>query len=58
MWLFRKLLRDESGQDLAEYGITLALIGLGAGSAAAAMASNLGVVWSTASSAIRMVVLL
>ena len=52
MRLFRKLLGDEGGQDLAEYGIALAIIGLGAGIAAVAMASDVSTLWSIAASVI------
>jgi Flp pilus assembly pilin Flp len=46
----RKLAADESGQDLVEYGVTLAIVGLGAGIAAVAMAQSVNVLWSTAAS--------
>ena len=50
MRLLKKLLRDERAQDLAEYGIALAVIGLGAGVAAVALASGLNSLWSIAES--------
>jgi Flp pilus assembly pilin Flp len=52
----KELIRDESGQDLAEYGIALAIIGLGAGLAAIAIAGNVSTLWSTALSIISQVV--
>lgn len=55
MRLFRQLLGDEDGQDFVEYAIGLAIISIGAGLAAVAMASNVSSVWSTASSAIHFV---
>ena len=48
----KKLVRDESGQDLAEYGIALAVIGVGAGVAAYAIQGNVSTLWSKASSVI------
>jgi hypothetical protein len=56
MWLFRKLLGYESEQDFVQYGIALMIIGLGIGIAAVAAASDVSTVWSSASSAIRIVV--
>jgi hypothetical protein len=41
-----------SGQDLAEYGIALAVVGLGVTTAAAAIAGNVEVLWENASSVI------
>jgi len=55
MKLLRRLLGDKRGQDLAEYGIALAMIGLGAGLAAVAIALNVSTVWSTANSVITKV---
>lgn len=48
MNLFKKLLKDEAGQDLAEYGIALAVIGLGAAAIAVAIAGNVNTLWSNA----------
>jgi len=42
--VFRKLWKDESGQDLAEYGIALAVIAVGAAAAAVAIQRMLKVV--------------
>ena len=47
--ILKTLLRDERGQDLAEYGIALALIGSGAALGAIALAGNVSTVWSKAS---------
>ena len=46
--VLRKLVRDEAGQDLAEYGIALAIIAVGAGLAAVAIASDVETLWSNA----------
>jgi pilus assembly protein Flp/PilA len=40
--LFSKLLQDESGQDLIEYALVAALIGLGATASTRALATTLG----------------
>jgi pilus assembly protein Flp/PilA len=40
--LFSNLLRDESGQDLIEYALVAALIGLGATATMRALATTLG----------------
>ena len=48
MRLLKRLFEDESGQDLAEYGITLAIIGAGAGVAAVVIAGNVSTLWSVA----------
>ena len=50
--LLKKLMKDEGGQDLAEYGIALAVIGVGAAAAAIAIAGNVNTLWTTASSII------
>ncbi len=50
--LLGKLMRDEAGQDLAEYGIALAVIGLIAGAAAIIIAQDVGTLWSRANSVI------
>ena len=54
--ILKKLVRDESGQDLAEYGIALAVIGLGAAVAAIAIAGDVSSMWSKASSIIEQAV--
>ena len=50
--LVKKLVADEAGQDLAEYGIALAIIPLGAGLIALAIAGDITTVWSNAQSVI------
>ena len=50
--LLKRLARDENGQDLAEYGIALAVIGAGAAVAAVVIATNVNQLWSKASSVI------
>ena len=50
--LINKLVKDESGQDLAEYGIALAVIALGAGAAAAVIAGDVNTLWSNAQTVI------
>ena len=50
--LIKKLIRDENGQDLAEYGIALAVIGAGAALAAIAIAGDVNKLWSVANSII------
>ena len=51
--LLRRLLHAERGQDTAEYGIALAVIGLVAGLVALAIAQNTGSLWSKANSLIQ-----
>jgi Flp pilus assembly pilin Flp len=46
--LMKKLVWDESGQDLAEYGIALAVIAGGAAIAAVAIATAVNTLWSDA----------
>ena len=50
--LISKLIRDERAQDLAEYGIALAVIGAGAALAAVAIAGDVNTLWSVADSVI------
>ena len=50
--LVRRLVREDFGQDMAEYGIALAVIGVVAGLAAFAIANNVGSLWSRANSLI------
>jgi Flp pilus assembly pilin Flp len=50
--LIKKLVRDEQGQDLAEYGIALAVIAVAVGAAALAIAGNVTTLWTNASTAI------
>jgi Flp pilus assembly pilin Flp len=48
--LMKKLLRHEQAQDLAEYGVALAVIGAGAGIAAIALAADVNTIWSACQS--------
>jgi hypothetical protein len=50
--LLKKLINDDSAQDLAEYGIALAVIGAGAALAAIAIAGDVNTLWSVANSII------
>ena len=50
--LVKKLIADDAGQDLAEYGIALAVIGVIAGAAAVVIARDVGTLWSSAQSII------
>ena len=50
--LIGKLVREETAQDLAEYGIALAVIGVLAGAAAIVIAKDVGTLWSQAQSVI------
>lgn len=52
MELIKKLFRDESAQDLAEYGIALAIIAIGAGLIAVAIAGNVSTLWARAQTAV------
>jgi Flp pilus assembly pilin Flp len=54
--VLKRLATEESGQDLAEYGIALAVIGVGAAVAAIAIAGNVSTLWSRASSIIAQAV--
>jgi Flp pilus assembly pilin Flp len=50
--LVKKLFVEESGQDLAEYGIALAVIAGGAALAAVAISGFVNTLWTQASTAI------
>ena len=50
--LVKKLIADDAGQDLAEYGIALAVIGTIAAAAAIVIAKDVGTLWSQAQSVI------
>ena len=50
--LVKKLVADDSGQDLAEYGIALAVIGTIAAAAAIVIANDVGTLWSKAQNVI------
>ena len=51
----RHLLGDESGQDIAEYGIALAIIALGAAAAAVVIAGDVQALWELSRDAIQAV---
>lgn len=50
--ILKKLVREESGQDLAEYGIALAVIAVGVGALAITISGNVNTLWTNASAAI------
>ncbi len=50
--LLKKLVAEDAGQDLAEYGIALAVIGVIAAAAAVAIAGDVNSLWSQAQSVI------
>ncbi len=50
--LITKLVRNERGQDLAEYGIALAVVAVGAGAIAVAISGSVTTLWSNAQTAI------
>ena len=52
MRLWAKLIREESGQDLAEYGIALAVIAGGAAAAALIIAGHVTTLWENARDAV------
>lgn len=54
--ILKRLRKEEAAQDLAEYGIALAVIGLGAALAAVVIATNVNQLWSQASSVIAQAV--
>jgi len=51
--ILKNLVREESGQDLAEYGIALAVIAAGAAAIAVAIAGDVNTLWSNAQTAIN-----
>jgi Flp pilus assembly pilin Flp len=53
MNLVKRLVRDESGQDLAEYGIALAVIAVGAAVIAVAIGTQTNILWSNGQTAIN-----
>jgi Flp pilus assembly pilin Flp len=53
MSFLKRLLADDSGQDLAEYGIALAVIAVAAGGVAVAISTDVGQLWSNAQTAIH-----
>jgi Flp pilus assembly pilin Flp len=54
--LLRRLTQNDSAQDLAEYGIALAVIAAGTGLIALAIAGNVSTLWGNAQSVIASVV--
>ena len=52
-WL-KRLWKDEAGQDLAEYGIALAVVAAGAGAVALAIGGNVQTLWTKASAIIAL----
>ena len=46
--LITKLVREDGGQDLAEYGIALAVIAIGAAAIAVAIGGDVNTLWSNA----------
>ena len=51
--LFSKLIAEESAQDLAEYGIALAVIAAAVGGIALAVKGDINTLWTNAQSAIH-----
>ena len=51
--LIKKLVREEGGQDLAEYGIALAVIAIGAAAIAVAIGGDVNTLWSNAQTPIH-----
>ncbi len=51
--LITRLVRERDAQDLAEYGIALAVIGTVAGAVAVVVAGDVGTLWSKAQSVIH-----
>jgi hypothetical protein len=51
----KRLLHETAAQDLAEYGIALAVVALGGGAAAAAMATDVNTLWTRALQGIMIV---
>jgi Flp pilus assembly pilin Flp len=54
--LWKRVVRNERGQDLAEYGIALGLVGAVAAAAALAMSMQIGSLWESADETISGVV--
>lgn len=50
--VLKRLAREDSGQDLAEYGIALAVIAVGVGALAVLISGNVNTLWTNASNAI------
>ncbi len=51
--VFKKLIVEDSAQDLAEYGIALAIIGALAAGAAVVIAGDVNTLWSKAQNVIN-----
>jgi Flp pilus assembly pilin Flp len=51
--LLMRLVREESGQDLAEYGIALAVIAVGSAAIAIAIGKDVTTLWSNAQVTIK-----
>jgi Flp pilus assembly pilin Flp len=56
MGTLRRLLAEETGQDLAEYGVALAIIAVGVAAAAALIAVDVQSLWEQGRDAIQDVV--
>jgi hypothetical protein len=52
MTFLKKLISEKKAQDLAEYGIALAVIGAGAAAAALVIATNVNSLWNAANTII------
>ncbi len=52
----KRLINEESGQDLAEYGIALAVIAVGAAAAAVVIAGDVEALWTAGRDAIAQAV--
>jgi Flp pilus assembly pilin Flp len=53
MELLRRLWREEDGQDLAEYGIALAVIAAGVATVVLSLSGEIAQLWGTAAKVIR-----
>jgi Flp pilus assembly pilin Flp len=53
MSFVKRLIAEESGQDLAEYGIALAVIAIGAAAAAVVIAGDVQTLWESGRDAIQ-----
>ena len=51
--LIKQLVREEGGQDLAEYGIALAVIAIGAAAIAVAIGGDVNILWTNAQTPIQ-----
>ena len=52
MNLIKKLVKDERGQDMAEYGIALAVITIAVGAIAASLGGSVKTIWQNAQTTI------